>query len=601
MSVRLNRSQVPVNETWHLGDLFESQEAWEEAFAAVEESLPQVTQFKGRLQEGPQVILDCLDAQEAFSIQFGLMAVYANLKSSEDGSNPENQTNSDRVGALGAQVGAALSFIDTELLELPAGTLEKHLEAFPGLEPHRRHLEQLAEVKPHRLSAETESTLASLSPVLGAPYAIYQRSKSSDMEFDSVRDSEGNEHPMSLALYEDIFEQSSDTKLRRDAFKSFADGLSRYKNTIAAAYGTEVRKQVTMAKLRHYDSVTDMLLQPQQVDKQLYTNILDIIQAELAPHMRKLAKLRQRVLGLDTMYHCDLKAPMDPSFQPKTTYEQASETILKALSVMGEEYTDIMRTGLENRWIDLADNKGKSTGAFCSSPYGSHPYILITMTENMRSTFVLAHELGHAGHFALAHRNQRMVNSRPSMCFVEAPSTMNEMLLGDYVLKNSTDPKMRRWVIMQLLGTYYHNFVTHLLEGELQRRVYAKAEKGTPLTANLMSDLKGSVLSDFWGDAVKIDDAASLTWMRQPHYYMGLYPYTYSVGLTVSTAMAQRIREEGQPAVNDWLNVLKAGGTKKPLELMQMAGIDMSTPDPIHKAVAYVGSLVDELEKSFAE
>ncbi len=600
MADRLKRAQVPEQETWNLRDLFETDDAWEEELRAIAESFDSVAQYKGHLADGAQVVLKCLDARETLATRFTRVSTYASLKFSEDGSNPLNQTNSDRVAALGGELNAATSFVDSELLELPVGTIESYLASLTSLEEHRNYLEQLALYKPYRLSAQTEAALAALGPVHAAPYAIYQRSKSSDMQFESVVDDEGNEHAMSAALYEDKFEQSSDTNLRRAAFRSFAKTLGQYQNTIAAAYGAEVKKQVTLARLRGYSSVTDMLLQPQQVPVELYNNILDVIQRDLAPHMRRLARLRQRVLGLDKMLHCDLKAPLDPAFQPKTTFEQASDTILGALSVLGDEYTDIIRKGLTSRWVDLADNIGKSTGAFCSSPYGVHPYILITWTDNMRSTFVLAHELGHAGHFSLAQRNQRYVNTRPSMTFVEAPSTMNEMLLGQYILKRSDDEKMRRWVLMQLLGTYYHNYVTHLLEGELQRRVYKLADAGTPMTATLLSQLKGNVLSEFWGDAVEIDDAAKLTWMRQPHYYMGLYPYTYSVGLTVSTLTAQRIFTEGQPAVDDWIRVLKAGGTKKPLELMKMAGVDMSTPEPIERAVAYVGTLVDELEKSFS-
>ncbi|MFZ5826403.1 MAG: M3 family metallopeptidase, partial [Bacillota bacterium] len=217
----------------------------------------------------------------------------------------------------------------------------------------------------------------------------------------------------------------------------------------------------------------------------------------------------------------------------------------------------------------------------------------------MRNVLVLAHELGHAGHFMLANKYQRLVNTRPSTFFVEGPSTINELLVGQHIMAKSNDPRMKRWVIMQFLATYHHNFVRHLLEGELQRRIYTLAEKGTPITAVTLSETKGQILNDFWGGEVEVDEGAKLTWMRQPHYYMGLYPYTYAAGLTASTAAAQAIREEGQPAIDRWLQALKAGGTLKPLELMQLAGIDMSKPEPIQKAVAYVGSLVDELEKSF--
>lgn len=254
-----------------------------------------------------------------------------------------------------------------------------------------------------------------------------------------------------------------------------------------------------------------------------------------------------------------------------------------------------MQDAIQNRWIDYADNVGKSTGAFCSSIYDTHSYILMTWTGSMRGAFTLAHELGHAGHFMLAHKHQRISNTRPSLYFIEAPSTMNEMLLADHLFRQSNDPRMRRWIITQLLNTYYHNFVTHLLEGEMQRRVYELASQGEPLTADLLSQLKGQVQSDFWGDAVVMDPGSELTWMRQPHYYMSLYPYTYSAGLTASTAAAKRIREEGQPAVERWLTALKAGGSLPPLELMKLAGVDMSDTTTIREAVGYVGELVDEL------
>jgi oligoendopeptidase F len=330
----------------------------------------------------------------------------------------------------------------------------------------------------------------------------------------------------------------------------------------------------------------------------LYTNILQIIQKELAPHMRRYARLRRRVLGLDKLLYCDIKAPLDPEFDPAIGYEEACTLLLDALAVMGPDYCGFVRTALTQRWVDRADNVGKSSGAFCSSPYGVHPFILITWAGSMRNVFTLAHELGHGGHFSLAMKHQRLVNTRPAMPFVEAPSIMNEMLLANHILAGNSDPRMRRSIIMQVLGTYHHNFVTHLLEAELQRQVYALAEAGRPITATVLNQCKGEILASFWGDTVEIDDGARMTWMRQPHYYMGLYPYTYSVGLVASTAMARKVMDEGQPAVDRWLSVLKAGGTLKPLELMQAAGVDMASPAPIHDAVAYVGSLIDELESA---
>lgn len=594
------RFEVPEDLTWNLDDLFLSDSEWEAALEEIEADVKEFAGFKGNLHTSAKSLLECLTAQEELTKKLVKVRTYASLKQSADGTDPVNQANSAKVAAIGTQALSALSFISSEILEFEDGKVEEFLQEESGLEPFRKNLVELLEMKKHKLSPETEEVLAALGEVHAAPYNIYGMAKLADMQFASIQDEEENELPVSFALFESRYEFSPDTYVRRKAYDSFVSTLKQYKNTIAAAYATEVKKQVTLAKLRNYESVTDMLLEPQQVTKEMYNNQIDIIYKELAPHMRRFAQLKKKVLGLDKMKFCDLKAPFDPDFDPAITYEEARDLITESLQVMGPDYTAMIEKGFDERWVDLADNVGKSTGAFCSSPYGSHPYILITWADNMRGCFTLAHEFGHAGHFYLANQNQRIMNVRPSMYFIEAPSTMNEMLLAQHLLdKNKDDVQMSRWVILQLLGTYYHNFVTHLLEAEYQRRVYDHAEAGKALTAKTLTEIKTDVLEGFWGGTVEIDEGAGLTWMRQPHYYMGLYPYTYSAGLTASTAVSQLIKEEGQPAVDRWLEVLRAGGTMKPLELLKHAGLDMSTPEPVRKAVAYVGSLIDELEQSY--
>ncbi|WP_457983141.1 oligoendopeptidase F [Bacillus paralicheniformis] len=596
---RPKRSEVPQELTWNLTDLFSSYEAWEDALVKIEEDLVSIGSFKGRLHEGADVLLDCLMLQEKLLERLVRAAAYTHLRKSEDLTNPVNQAGASRMAALQAKLNAGLSFIQSEILEFPENQVETYIKNEKGLEPFSKMLSEIMERKPYKLAPETEEALAVLGEVHDAPYKIFGMAKLADMQFSPIQDRNGNELANSFALYEGKYMFSPDTHIRRTAFDSFTNTLQTYKNTIAAVYETEVKKQVGMSRLRGYQSATDMLLQPQSVTLEMYHNQLDVIKNELAPHMRKYAALKKRVLDLDDMRFCDLQAPLDHDFSPKTTYEQAGRMILDALQVMGPEYAEVMETALTERWVDLADNIGKSTGAFCSSPYGVHPFILMTWTDTMRDAFTLAHELGHAGHFYLANRKQRIMNVRPSLYFIEAPSTMNEMLLAQHLFSKTNDPKMKRWVINQLMGTYYHNFVTHLLEGEYQRRVYELAEQGCALTASVLSEQTTAVLSEFWGSGVKLDEGAGLTWMRQPHYYMGLYPYTYSAGLTASTIVSQQIKEEGRPAVERWLNVLKTGGTMKPLDLLKHAGVDMSTDQPIRQAVAYVGTLVDELEKLY--
>ncbi len=595
MARQLKRSEVPVEQTWNLADIFPTKEAWEAEFNEVARMVGTVTRFNGKLGENAKTLLECFEAQEALMKRLAKVASYASLHLSSDGTNPEYQAMAGRARALGTHIRAAASFIRSEALSLPDGTLDKYLAKEPGLEPFRITVEKMIERKPHLLHPDTEATLAALGEVLSAPAMVYERSRTADLSLNPVADSKGTLYPMAFGRYE----TAADIVLRRNAYAETTRGMKAYQNTYAATWGTEVKKNVTMAKLRGYESAIHMLLDRQEVTIDIYNNLHDTILTELAPHMRRYARLRKEVLGLDKMLYCDIEAPLDPEFEPETTWEKASDIIINGLSVLGPEYTEIIKNGLNNRWIDRPDNIGKRAGAFCSSVYGVHPYISIRWDNSLRTALTLAHELGHAGQGVLAQRYQSFSNTRPTMFFIEAPSTINESLVGNYILSQSADVRTRRWLIMQFLKTYHHNFVRHLIEGELQRRTYALAEKGQPITTSVLNRVQGEILHEFWGGEVEIDDGARLVWMRQAHYYRGLYPYSYSAGLTIGTAVAKAISEEGASAAERWVEVLKAGGTKKPLELALMAGVDMAKPDPIREAVAYVGELVDEVVRSF--
>ena len=601
MTTLAHRSEIDYSETWDLTDLFETRGSWQEALYALSPAVEGITSFSGKLAERPENLLNCLEARESIMEKIVLISTYANLKLSVDGTNAEAQADYAVSTDILAEVSASLSFIESEILSIPEATIQQFTEVLPGFNKFNILLDKILSKKPYSLHAETEKALQALSPTLTSPYAIYSASKSADMTFPSFKGAKGEEKSLSFALFEDQYELSPDTDERRNAYKTFDATLAKYENTYAQTYATEVGKHVTLARLRNYESATDMLLHEQRVSQQMYTNQLDIIYKELAPHMQRFARLKKRVLGLDELTFCDLKAPLDPEFQPETTYQKVSDLIQEALKVMGPEYSEMLDKALNERWVDRASNIGKRTGAFCSSPFGAHPYILMTWTGNMRGAFMLAHELGHAGHFYLANQHQPLSSVRPSLYNIEAPSTMNELILGNHLLQETDDPQMKRWVILQFLGTYYHNFVTHLLEGEFQRRVYELAGAGEPLTASTLRLTKNQVLEGFWGDAVVLDEGAGRTWMRQPHYYMGLYPYTYSAGLAASTAAYKSFESEGQPAIDRWLEMLKAGGTKSSLDLFADAGVDMSNPDTIRTSVEYVGELITQLEESYAE
>jgi len=314
--------------------------------------------------------------------------------------------------------------------------------------------------------------------------------------------------------------------------------------------------------------------------------------------MRKFATLLQKIHGLDEMTFSDLKLEVDPEFEPKITVEESREYVEGALSVLGDDYLNLVKRAYDERWVDFVQNKGKSTGAFSYSPYGSHPFVLISWTSRMREVFVLAHELGHAGHYYLSQQNQNKFDYLASTYFLEAPSTMNEMLMANYLMKNTNDKRLKRWALSSVVSrTYYHNFVTHLLEAHYQREVYRIIDKGGSVQAETLNRLKRETLEKFWGNSVRINEGAELTWMRQPHYYKGLHSYNYSAGLTIATEVSKRVLNEGQSALDDWMEVLKTGGTKSPVELAQMAGVDITTETPLLNTIEHIGNLIDEIIK----
>lgn len=588
------RKDVDQSLTWDLSAIYKTEEEYNLAVNEVEGLVLDIERdYKGRLNSA-NVIDECLDKMKKVTQIMNLTATYANLAVSADQTSSENQARYMKLMNILSSLDSKLSFVRSELIECDEKVIKQLIDESKEIS---NYLKEIERTKEHALHPEVEKVLSALSGTLNSPYRIYNQAKLADMDFKNFN-VEGTEYPLSFVLFENEWEFDNDIKVRRSAFEAFSGKLKEYQHTVAAAYQTQIQKEKTLANLRGFDSVIDSLLFPQKVDRELYNRQIDLIMEKLAPHMRKYAKLLQRIHKIDEMTFADLKIAVDPDYEPEISVEDSKKYIQDALAVLGEDYLEMIRKAYDERWIDFVQNKGKSTGAFCSSPYGSHPFILISWSERMREVFVLAHELGHAGHFHLCHQNQNIFNTRPSLYFIEAPSTMNEMLMANHLMKVNEDVRFKRWVLSSMISrTYYHNFVTHLLEAAYQREVYKIIDEGGSVQAAKLSQIKKSVLEKFWGDAVKINDGAELTWMRQPHYYMGLYPYTYSAGLTIATEVSKRILKEGQPAIEDWRAVLKAGGTEAPVELAKMAGVDITTEKPLVDTIEHIGDIIDEIIK----
>ncbi len=586
------RKDVDPALTWDLTAIYKTEEEMlgdAERMKAL--SLEIEKEYKGKLTD-PERIAACLRAcLQVYEISV-LTGNYTELAVSVDFYDTHNQDMNDRISRLNAEIQSRLSFVRTELAEQETEALERAGALCPAC---RNYLQDIIREKPYFLTPETEKVLAALSPAVEVPYQIYNMAKLADMKFPPFM-AGGREYPLGYSLFEDEYEYEKDTEIRRNAFHAFSDKIRQYENVTAAAYNAQVQNEKLLSDVRGYKSVFDYLLFPQKVTKEMYHRQIDLIMEKLAPHMRRYAALLQKVHKLDRMTFADLKTAVDPDFSPRVTIDQARDYVRRGLSILGEDYRAMVDEAFRDRWIDFASNQGKSTGGFCASPYGRNSFILFSWNGRMSDVFTLAHELGHAGHFRACNEAQSLFDTDVSTYFVEAPSTMNELILAHYLLKTSDDKRFRRWVLSCMVGdTYYHNFVTHLLEAAYQREVYRIVDQGGSVNAERLTAIMKETLEKFWGDAVEISDDAALTWMRQPHYYMGLYSYTYSAGLTVATQVCRRIETEGQRAVEDWKKVLEAGSTKDPTGLAAMAGIDISTDGPLLDTIDYIGSLIDEI------
>ena len=508
-----------------------------------------------------------------------------------DITNSEAAAKLRKISSVISQESAKLSFFDSEVLHLS----EKDLDRVAELEPDfKAWVRKTKKNKKAALNPEVEEALELLSPVLGSFQEIYEQARSNDPDFGSF-EVDGKEYPLSFVLYEETYMYHKDPKVRRAAYDQFNEVLGQYKNTIANAYYNQVAKEKTIATMRGYESVFDYLLEGQEVSQEMYNRQIDVIMEKFAPVMRKYMTHLKEENGLEKLTYADLKIDIDPDYQQGVSIKETKELVKKALAPMGQDYVDLMLSSYDEKWVDFARNIGKRSGAFCSTTYKKHPYIMMSFSGQLDDAYTLFHELGHAGQGVLSHKYNSLTGSRPSLYLIEAPSTFHELLLTDYLKEESDDPRTERSILSMMISkTYFHNFVTHLLEAAYQREVYRLIDEGKSFDANTLSSLKVSVLEEFWGDAVELEEGSELTWMRQPHYYMGLYPYTYSAGLTIATQSFLKIKN-GESTIEDWLDFLRLGGQEAPLEATKVANVDVASDQALLDTIDYLDESVNRI------
>ncbi|HER3688156.1 TPA: oligoendopeptidase F [Streptococcus pyogenes] len=584
------RSEFPENELWDLTALYKDRQDF---LLAIEKALQDIDLFK-RNYEGRLTSVDdftqALIEIEHIYIQMSHIGTYAFMPQTTDFSDESFAQIAQAGDDFMTKASVALSFFDTALANAVLDVLDT-LEKNPYFSAAIR----MAKIqKEHLLSPDVEKALANLREVINAPYDIYTKMRAGDFDMDDF-EVDGKTYKNSFVSYENFYQNHENAEIREKAFRSFSKGLRKHQNTAAAAYLAKVKSEKLLADMKGYASVFDYLLAEQEVDRSLFDRQIDLIMTEFGPVAQKFLKHVAQVNGLEKMTFADWKLDIDNDLNPEVSIDGAYDLVMKSLAPLGQEYTKEIERYQTERWVDFAANANKDSGGYAADPYKVHPYVLMSWTGRMSDVYTLIHEIGHSGQFIFSDNHQSYFNTHMSTYYVEAPSTFNELMLSDYLEHQFDDPRQKRFALAhRLTDTYFHNFITHLLEAAFQRKVYTLIEEGGTFGADQLNAMMKEVLTDFWGDAVDIDDDAALTWMRQAHYYMGLYSYTYSAGLVISTAGYLNLKHNPNGA-KEWLDFLKSGGSRTPLDTAMLIGADIATEKPLRDTIQFLSDTVDQI------
>ncbi|HFX4058742.1 oligoendopeptidase F [Streptococcus pyogenes] len=584
------RSEFPENELWDLTALYKDRQDF---LLAIKKALQDIDLFK-RNYEGRLTSVDdftqALIEIEHIYIQMSHIGTYAFMPQTTDFSDESFAQIAQAGDDFMTKASVALSFFDTALANADLDVLDT-LEKNPYFSAAIR----MAKIqKEHLLSPDVEKALANLREVINAPYDIYTKMRAGDFDMDDF-EVDGKTYKNSFVSYENFYQNHENAEIREKAFRSFSKGLRKHQNTAAAAYLAKVKSEKLLADMKGYASVFDYLLAEQEVDRSLFDRQIDLIMTEFGPVAQKFLKHVAQVNGLEKMTFADWKLDIDNELNPEVSIDGAYDLVMKSLAPLGQEYTKEIERYQTERWVDFAANANKDSGGYAADPYKVHPYVLMSWTGRMSDVYTLIHEIGHSGQFIFSDNHQSYFNTHMSTYYVEAPSTFNELMLSDYLEHQFDDPRQKRFALAhRLTDTYFHNFITHLLEAAFQRKVYTLIEEGGTFGADQLNAMMKEVLTDFWGDAVDIDDDAALTWMRQAHYYMGLYSYTYSAGLVMSTAGYLNLKNNPDGA-KEWLDFLKSGGSRTPLDTAMLIGADIATEKPLRDTIQFLSDTVDQI------
>src|SRR4051794_11128055 len=590
------RSEIPVEDTWKLEDIFSSDQDWEKEFQEIKNQISEIKQYEGKLGESAETLYQALQFQDKLLERIGKLYTYSHMRYDQDTTNSFYQGLDDRMKNLYSQAASQLAFIVPEILSIDEGKVNQFLDEISELKLYKHALEEINLQRPHVLSAEQEALLAEASEVMDASSNTFGMLNNADIEFPTIKDENGEEVEVTHGRYSRFLE-SADQRVRHDAFKAVYKTYGAFKNTFASTLSGNVKKDNFNARIRKYDSARHAALSANNIPESVYDNLVNTVTENL--HLlQRYVKLRKKVLGLEELHMYDLYTPLVKDVKMEIKYEDAKDFVIKGLEPLGEEYSTILKEGFENRWVDVHENKGKRSGAYSSGAYGTHPYVLMNWQNNVNNLFTLAHEFGHSVHSYYTRKTQAYPYGNYSIFVAEVASTTNESLLNDYLLKTINDEQKRIYLLNHYLEGFRGTVFRQTMFAEFEHLIHQKAQNGEALTADSLTKDYYELNKKYYGvEGMVIDEEIGLEWSRIPHFYYNYYVYQYATGFSAAAALSNGILTEGSPAVERYINFLKAGSSDYPIEVLKKAGVDMTSNQPILDACKVFDKKLTELEQ----
>ena len=593
------REEVSQDLTWRLEDIYEDEAKWEEELGQIGEVADKMAAYAGKLSESGETLLELLKLDEKLELLIDRVYGYAHMREDQDTGNSKYQAFQQRAMASLAGASEKTAFINPEILLLSEEKLSEYYEKVPDLAPYKRMIKEIRRLKDHMLDSEKEQLLASAQELQGASQKTFGMLANADLKFPSVKDSRGEEVQLSNGRFVPT-QMSKDRALRKASFEAFYGRYEEFKNTWAAMYDGEVKGRIFESKARKYKSAFEAAVDRNNVSPQVCDNLFASIHDNM-DKMHRYVSLRKKLLGVDELHMYDVYVAMIPKFDMTVSYEQAKEISLKALKPLGEDYLEIVKTAYDNRWIDVLENEGKRGGAYSGGVYDVHPYMLLNYNDTLDDVFTLVHEMGHSMHTWYSNKAQSIIDAGYKIFVAEVASTTNEVLLYHYMKDHAESVQEKAYIINHFLESFKSTMFRQTMFEEFERKTCEMAENGSPLTAEALYDVYLGLNRQYFGEDMISDPLIGWEWSRIPHFYYNFYVYQYATSFAASVAIADRILREGESAVKKYKEFLASGCTQDPVSLLKIAGVDLTTRDPIDSALAVFGEAISEMENLAGE